>query len=113
MSWWRRAVVYQIYPRSLADADGDGLGDLRGIASKLDHLADLGIDAVWLSPFYRSPFADGGYDVADHRDVDPRLGTRRTSPPTMSCCWPADQSAPTEPCRRTRPSGSPTAVNSC
>ncbi len=73
--WWRQAVVYQVYPRSFADADGDGLGDLRGILSRADYLADLGIDAVWLSPFYPSALADGGYDVADYRNVDPRLGT--------------------------------------
>ncbi|WP_433213732.1 glycoside hydrolase family 13 protein [Microtetraspora malaysiensis] len=73
--WWRDAVVYQVYPRSFADADGDGEGDLRGVRARLDHLADLGVDAVWLSPFYPSPMADGGYDVADYCDVDPRYGT--------------------------------------
>jgi alpha-glucosidase len=73
--WWRQAVVYQIYPRSFADSDGDGVGDIRGIISRIPYLASLGIDAVWLSPFYPSALADGGYDVDDYRDVDPRLGT--------------------------------------
>jgi len=74
-SWWRQAAVYQIYPRSFADANGDGIGDLRGIISRVPYLAKLGVDAVWLSPFYPSALADGGYDVADYRDVDPRIGT--------------------------------------
>jgi alpha-glucosidase len=73
--WWRTAVVYQIYPRSFADANGDGIGDLAGIVSHVDHLDRLGIDAVWLSPFYPSALVDGGYDIDDHRDVDPRIGT--------------------------------------
>jgi alpha-glucosidase len=73
--WWRQAVVYQIYPRSFADSDGDGVGDLGGILSRVPYLASLGIDAVWLSPFYPSALADGGYDVDDYRDVDPQLGT--------------------------------------
>jgi len=74
-AWWRQAAVYQIYPRSFADANGDGIGDIPGILSRVDYLADLGVDAVWLSPFYPSALADGGYDVDDYRDVDPRLGT--------------------------------------
>ncbi|HEY2672940.1 MAG TPA: alpha-amylase family glycosyl hydrolase, partial [Rugosimonospora sp.] len=74
-TWWRQAVVYQIYPRSFADGNGDGIGDLAGILSRIDHLAALGIDAVWMSPFYPSALADGGYDVDDYRDVDPRIGT--------------------------------------
>ncbi|WP_290857844.1 glycoside hydrolase family 13 protein [Hamadaea sp.] len=73
--WWRDAVVYQVYPRSFADGDGDGTGDLRGVRQRLPYLKELGIDAIWLSPFYTSPLADGGYDVADYRDVDPRFGT--------------------------------------
>ncbi|ROR74110.1 glycoside hydrolase family 13 protein [Bogoriella caseilytica] len=73
--WWRQAVIYQIYPRSFADGDGDGMGDLPGITSRMEHLADLGVDALWLSPFYRSPQKDAGYDVADYRDIDPRFGS--------------------------------------
>ncbi|MCM0641506.1 glycoside hydrolase family 13 protein [Cellulomonas wangsupingiae] len=73
--WWRHAVIYQVYPRSFADASGDGIGDLPGVTARLDHLVELGVDAVWLSPFYRSPQADAGYDVADYRDVDPLFGT--------------------------------------
>jgi alpha-glucosidase len=73
--WWRSAVIYQIYPRSFADGDGDGMGDLRGIRNRLPELAKLGIDAVWCSPFFRSPQKDAGYDVSDYRDIDPRFGT--------------------------------------
>ena len=74
-SWSRDAVIYEIYVRSFADSDGDGDGDLIGVANRLDHLLEMGVDAVWLTPFYRSPMADGGYDVADYREVDPRFGT--------------------------------------
>lgn len=73
--WWRQAVVYQVYPRSFADSNADGIGDIPGITSRVDYLARLGVDAVWLSPFYPSALADGGYDVDDYRNVDPRLGT--------------------------------------
>ena len=72
--WWRSAAIYQIYPRSFADSDGDGYGDLPGVISKLPYLKELGVDAVWLSPFYRSPMADAGYDVADYFQVDPLFG---------------------------------------
>lgn len=74
-AWWRQAVVYQIYPRSFSDSNGDGLGDIKGITAKVPYLQSLGIDAVWLSPFYPSALADGGYDVDDYRNVDPKLGT--------------------------------------
>ncbi|MCL6302006.1 glycoside hydrolase family 13 protein [Streptomyces kronopolitis] len=73
--WWRDAVIYQVYVRSFADSDGDGIGDLRGARERLPYLKDLGVDAVWLTPFYASPQADGGYDVADYRAVDPLFGT--------------------------------------
>ncbi len=73
--WWRTAVIYQIYPRSFSDSNGDGIGDLPGITERLDALAQLGVDAVWLSPFYTSPQRDAGYDVADYTDVDPLFGT--------------------------------------
>jgi alpha-glucosidase len=73
--WWHEAVIYQVYPRSFQDSDGDGVGDLRGIIARLDHLRWLGVDAVWVSPFYPSPMADFGYDVADYTGVDPVFGT--------------------------------------
>ncbi|NEA01514.1 glycoside hydrolase family 13 protein, partial [Streptomyces sp. SID10116] len=73
--WWRDAVIYQVYPRSFADGNGDGMGDLEGIRSRLPYLRDLGVDAVWLSPFYASPQADAGYDVADYRAIDPMFGS--------------------------------------
>ncbi|MBO0901032.1 alpha-glucosidase [Cellulomonas sp. zg-ZUI22] len=73
--WWTGAVVYQIYPRSFQDSDGDGIGDLRGVLQRVDHLADLGVDVVWFSPLYRSPQDDNGYDISDYQDVDPLFGT--------------------------------------
>jgi alpha-glucosidase len=74
-AWWKNGIVYQIYPRSFQDSNGDGIGDLPGIRSRLDYLEDLGVDAIWISPFYPSPMADFGYDVADYCDVDPRFGS--------------------------------------
>ncbi len=74
-AWWKEAVVYQIYPRSFADSNGDGIGDIRGIIDKLDYLRDLGVGVVWLSPVYRSPNDDNGYDISDYRDIDPDFGT--------------------------------------
>src|ERR1700752_242934 len=74
-AWWRGAVIYQIYPRSFCDSNGDGIGDLRGIIGKLDYLVELGVDVVWLSPVYRSPNDDNGYDISDYRDIMPEFGT--------------------------------------
>ncbi|MFE1444125.1 alpha-amylase family glycosyl hydrolase [Streptomyces sp. NPDC058739] len=74
-AWWRDAVIYQVYPRSFADGDGDGTGDLAGIRARLPHLAELGVDAVWFTPWYTSPMIDGGYDVTDYRAIDPAFGT--------------------------------------
>ena len=73
--WWTSAVVYQVYPRSFQDCDGDGVGDLRGVLSRADYLAELGVDVVWLSPVYRSPQHDNGYDISDYQDIDPLFGT--------------------------------------
>ncbi|WP_285465376.1 alpha-amylase family glycosyl hydrolase [Agromyces sp. NBRC 114283] len=73
--WWRSAVIYQVYVRSFADSNGDGIGDLQGVRSRLDYLAELGVDALWFTPWYPSPLADGGYDVADYRDIHPAFGT--------------------------------------
>ncbi|SCE78339.1 glycoside hydrolase family 13 protein [Micromonospora chokoriensis] len=73
--WWRGAVIYQVYPRSFADGNGDGIGDIAGIRSRLDHLSALGVDAIWFSPWYPSPMADAGYDVSDYRDIDPVFGS--------------------------------------
>jgi alpha-glucosidase len=75
--WWRRAVIYQVYVRSFADGNGDGTGDLAGVRSRLGYLKQLGVDAIWFTPWYPSPLADGGYDVQDYRDIDPRFGTLR------------------------------------
>jgi hypothetical protein len=72
LAWWQRGAIY---PRLFADSNGDGVGDLRGIASRLDHVAELAVEAIWLSPFFRSPMADFGYDVSDYRDIDPIFGT--------------------------------------
>src|SRR3569832_506882 len=75
LPWWQTAIIYQIYPRSFQDSDGDGVGDLAGIRRRLGHLGDLGVDAVWLSPVQPSPMADFGYDIADYTGVDPLFGS--------------------------------------
>ena len=72
--WWKNRIAYQVYPRSFCDGNGDGTGDLKGITSKLDYLKDLGVGVVWLSPVYRSPMDDGGYDISDYCDIDPLFG---------------------------------------
>ncbi|WP_018143297.1 glycoside hydrolase family 13 protein [Alloscardovia criceti] len=74
-AWWRDAVIYQIYPRAFSDSNGDGIGDIAGVTRRMDYIQSLGVNAIWLSPFYPSPLKDGGYDVADYRNIDPRLGT--------------------------------------
>src|SRR3569832_605302 len=74
-AWWRSAAIYKVYLRSFADGNGDGVGDLAGLRSRLPYLADLGVDAVWIVPWYPSPMSDGGYDVADFRAIDPVFGT--------------------------------------
>jgi len=73
--WWQTAVIYQIYPRSFQDSNGDGVGDLAGIMARLEYVAKLGVEAIWISPFYPSPMADFGYDVSDYCNVDPMFGT--------------------------------------
>lgn len=73
--WWRGAVIYQIYPRSYQDSNGDGIGDLKGITARLPHIAALGADAIWISPFFTSPMKDFGYDVSNYVDVDPMFGS--------------------------------------
>src|ERR1700722_17023438 len=73
--WWRDAVVYQVYVRSFSDANGDGIGDLAGVRSRLPYLQELGVDALWFNPWYPSPLADTGYDISDYRSIDPALGT--------------------------------------
>ena len=75
LKWWETAVIYQIYPRSFQDSNADGIGDLNGITSRLDYIENLGVDAIWISPFFKSPMRDFGYDVEDHRRVDPVFGT--------------------------------------
>ncbi|MCW2526883.1 MAG: glucohydrolase [Pseudonocardiales bacterium] len=75
LRWWQKAVVYQIYPASFADTNGDGIGDLGGVISRLDYLAELGVDVIWLSPIYPTPWDDGGYDISDYQDIEPRFGT--------------------------------------
>jgi hypothetical protein len=133
--WWRDAVCYQVYVRSFADSDGDGVGDLAGVRSRLAYLAELGVDAVWLTPFYRSPQADHGYDVADYRDVDPLFGSLAdfdalraeatrlgcgssptsclTTPPTSTRGsrrrWPAGRAAPSATATSSVPAGARTA----
>ena len=74
-NWWKKSVVYQIYPRSFCDSNGDGIGDLRGIIGKLDYIASLGVDVIWLSPIYLSPNEDNGYDISSYTEINPEYGT--------------------------------------
>ena len=93
--WWSNAVVYQIYPRSFQDTNGDGFGDLKGITSRLDYLADLGVDVLWLSPVYKSPQDDNGYDISDYQDIDPLFGTLVPAPRPASPAPSPISGAPT------------------
>ena len=77
-AWWQHAVFYEVYPRSFADSNGDGIGDLKGIEAKLDYLKQLGVDAIWISPCYPSPQVDFGYDVSDYENIDPLYGDRKS-----------------------------------
>ena len=89
-AWWQRGAIYQIYPRSFADSNGDGVGDLKGITSRLDYLQELAVEAIWLSPIFTSPMADFGYDVADYRDVDPIFGTLQDLDELIAECHARD-----------------------
>ena len=104
--WWRQACVYQVYPRSFADSDGNGIGDIAGVTSRMGYLADLGVDAIWLSPFYPSALADGGYDVADYRDVAPELGT-------LADFDDHGRPRPTRPASRSSSTSCPTTPPTC
>lgn len=75
IKWWQKAVVYQVYPKSFQDSNGDGIGDLRGIISRLDYIQELGVDVIWLNPVYQTPDIDGGYDISDYQAINPVLGT--------------------------------------
>ena len=93
LAWWKTAVVYEIYPRSFQDSNGDGVGDLPGILSRLDYLVEIGIDAIWIAPIFPSPMADFGYDVADYCGIDPVFGTMHDFDCALaggSPAWPED-----------------------
>ncbi|MBQ9863593.1 MAG: glucohydrolase, partial [Lachnospiraceae bacterium] len=89
-AWWKEAVFYQIYPKSFADSNGDGIGDLKGIISKLDYLKDLGVDALWLSPIYDSPMDDNGYDIRDYRAILKEFGTMEDFDRLLAECHKRD-----------------------
>ncbi len=84
LTWWQRGVIYEVYPRSFQDSNGDGIGDLAGIHRRIDYLVQLGVDALWLSPIYPSPMADFGYDIADYCNIDPTFGTLAEFDPLLA-----------------------------
>ena len=111
-SWWETAVVYQVYIRSFADDNGDGIGDIAGLRSRLPYLAALGVDAVWINPWYPSPMADAGYDVADYRDIEPSYGTLAEAEALIAdahsagyarCCWTSSRTTPRTSTAGSRP----------
>jgi alpha-glucosidase len=104
LKWWQQAVFYQIYPRSFADGNGDGIGDFIGMIAKLAYLRDLGIDAIWLSPHYPSPFLDCGYDIAHYTDVGPEYGSLQDfTAPSCARRMPAASTSSSISCSTTRP----------
>ena len=88
-AWWKEAVVYQVYPRSFADSNGDGIGDLNGITAHLDYLKTLGVDVIWCSPFFASPNDDNGYDISDYQAIMPEFGTMEDFDRLLDFCIPA------------------------
>src|SRR5947208_8273149 len=103
--WWQTGVIYQIYPRSFQDSNGDGVGDLRGIVQRLPYLVELGVDAIWISPIFVSPMADFGYDIADYTDIDPLFGTLDDFDDLLAAAHRSGMRSFSTSCQITRPTG--------